>query len=191
MPGRNAGGVSFDASFDVLRAFAALAVGCCLLLGASCFAQPSPTEIRDQRLKAFLQHALRGEKDTRYVAAFFDLNDDERQEAIVYFMGPMYCGTGGCETWVLAPKGTSYRIVSKISVVQLPIRALATKSHGWHELGVAVRGGGIHRAYEARLPFNGRRYPHNPTVAPARRITGAVAIKTLIPELAQARPLFP
>jgi hypothetical protein len=181
---------------DLCRVRPLMAFACCLFFGSVALAQElhhqlPPGQVRIQRLEAYLRDALREETGTRYVAALFDLDDDERQEAIIYFMDPFHCGTGGCETWVLAPKGSSYRVVSKISVVQLPIRALATKSHGWHDLGVGVRGGGIHHGYEARLSFNGKKYPYNPTVPPAKRITGAVAIKTLIPESAQAEPLFP
>jgi hypothetical protein len=178
------------AGVSLRRALPCVALLCCLLCGSLCTAQ-SPKQGRSERLEAYLRGALSEETGTRYVAAFFDLDDDERDEAIVYLMGPFHCGTGGCETWVLAPKGSSYRVVSKISIVQLPIRALATKSHGWHDLGVKVRGGGILPGYEAKLSFNGRTYPHNPSVAPAKRITEAVAGKILIPESAQGIPLFP
>jgi hypothetical protein len=184
------------ARLDLCRVLPLITFACCFLCSTVALAQaspsqPPPAQIRSQRLEEYLRNALREETGTRYVAAFFDLDDDERQEAIVYFMDPFHCGTGGCETWVLAPKNSSFRVVSKISIVQLPIRALATKSHGWHDLGVGVRGGGIQQGYEARLSFNGKKYPHNPTVPPAKRITGAVAIKTLIPESAKAEPLFP
>jgi len=173
------------AGVNLSRALSSVAFACCLLCGFLCKAQ-SPKQVRSERLAAYLRGALSEETGTRYVAAFFDLDDDERDEAIVYLMGPFHCGSGGCETWVLAPEGSSYRAITQISIVQLPIRALATKSHGWHDLGVMVRGGGILPGYEAGLSFNGRTYPRNPSVAPAQRITEAVAGRILIPESAQS-----
>jgi hypothetical protein len=51
-------------------------------------------------LKAFLQ-TLDHDKQTRYIAAFRDLNDDGTPEAIVYLIGKRWCGSGGCNTLVL------------------------------------------------------------------------------------------
>lgn len=178
------------AGVNLRRALSCVALLCCLLCGSLCTAQSSK-QVRSERLETYLRGALSEETGTRYIAAFFDLDDDERDEAIVYLMGPFHCGSGGCDMWVLAPEGSTYRLVSDISIVQLPVRALATKSHGWHDLGVKVRGGGILPGYEARLSFNGKTYPENPSVAPAKRITGAVAGKILIPESAQGEPLLP
>lgn len=178
------------AGVNLRRALSCVALLCCLLCGSLCTAQSSK-QVRSERLETYLRGALSEETGTRYAVGFFDLDDDERDEAIVYLMGAFHCGTGGCETWVLAPEGSSYRVVSKISIVQLPVRALATKSHGWHDLGVQVRGGGIHHGYEARLSFNGKKYPSNPSVAPTKKITDAAAGKIVIPESAQAKPLLP
>jgi hypothetical protein len=65
------------------------------------------------------------------------------------------------------------------SIVQLPIRLLPTSTRGWRDIGVTVAGGGINPGYMARLRFDGRRYPSNPSVPPAipmRRTTGKVLI---------------
>ncbi len=57
--------------------------------------------------------------------------------------------------------------VTNISITRPPIRVLPTVTHGWHDLGVMVAGGGIIPGYEARLRFDGHSYPSNPTVPSA------------------------
>jgi hypothetical protein len=98
------------------------------------------------------------------------LNGDHRPEILVYATDSDDCGSGGCVLYVLSPKGGTYRIVMRSTVVQLPSRVLATKSHGWRDIGVTVSGGGIVTPYMAGMRFNGRRYGSNPTAAPAAPI---------------------
>lgn len=123
---------------------------------------------------------VRDHKLTRYAVALADLNDDGKPEAMVYAMegsdgdrGSDYCGSGGCELYVLSLAPGGYRVVTDIGLTRPPIRLLPTKAHGWHDLAVFVAGGGIIPGYEARLRFNGRSYPENPTVPPATRLKGS------------------
>jgi hypothetical protein len=143
-----------------------------LLLGTNCVAgaQVQPTSGEEASLKAFLQN-WDTDKTTRYVAAFRDLNGDGKPEAIVYLLGK-WCGSGGCTTLILTPDGGSWRIVTKITVVQLPIRVLANKTNGWDDIGVWVQGGGIQMGHEAELRFDGKSYPRNPSVPAAKRLKG-------------------
>ena len=123
---------------------------------------------------------------TRYSVALADLNGDGRPEALIYAMataesdsGSDLCGSGGCDLNILALSKTGYRQVSSISITRPPIRVLTTVTHGWHDIGVLVGGGGIIPGYEARLRFNGITYPSNPTVLQAIRLRG-VAGKVVI-----------
>jgi hypothetical protein len=102
-----------------------------------------------------------------YRTATADLNGDGRREILVYSTGPDDCGSGGCVLYVLSPTAKTYRIVMRSTVTQLPIRLLPTRSHGWRDIGVTVSGGGIRKSYTARMRFDGRSYPSNPTVPPA------------------------
>jgi hypothetical protein len=133
----------------------------------------------EESLKLFLQKFDDG-KRTRYVAAFHDLNDDGMPEAIVYLVGNEWCGSGGCNTLILARDATSWKIVTNITITSPPIRILANKSNGWHSIGVWVQGGGIQPGYEAELRFDGQTYPRNPSTPPARRVEGEPAGETVI-----------
>lgn len=139
---------------------------------------------------AFLQN----HKLVRYTAAYSDLDGDGHSEALIYAMAiaddsqtpktfkeANLCGSGGCLLYVLSLTPTDYRVITKISIVQLPVRVMSSISHGWHDLGVQVSGGGITPGYEARLRFDGHSYPSNPSMPPAiplKNILGNVLIHT-------------
>lgn len=133
-------------------------------------------------------------KDDRtasYLYAFMDLNGDGKEEAIVHLLSRWWCGSGGCPTFVLVQESTSYRVVSKILLTRPPIRALATTSKGWRDIGVWVQGGGILTAYEAALSFDGKTYPLSAANPPARRLVGGVEGDDVIPSLHGATALYP
>jgi hypothetical protein len=70
------------------------------------------------------------------------------------------------------------------------MRILVEKTNGWHDLAVGVAGGGIRPRYEARLRFNGKKYPSNPTVPPSQRLKEKVDGKVLIPSDTKGAPLY-
>lgn len=146
-------------------------------------------------LRRFLQSYLGpqqiGPYKTRYIDVFTDLNGDGIPEVIVYLVSEGWCGSGGCCTLILAQKNSSYEIVTKISIVKPPVRVLDSTSNGWHNLAVWVHGGGFLPSYEAELRFNGKTYPSNPSMPPARHLTRKAAGKTVIPSLQGAKPLYP
>ncbi len=127
------------------------------------------------QLEAFLREYTNVPKLSRdglgYTAAFIDLNGDGTSEALVRLSGNVWCGSGGCTSLVLSREGRSYRVISKITITQLPIRVLQTSHHGWRDLGVTVAGGGIGPSYEAALAFDGHTYRGNPSVPPAKMLT--------------------
>jgi hypothetical protein len=123
-----------------------------------------------------------------YKVAFVDLNADNSPEAVVYVEGREWCGSGGCNTLILRRDGSSYRIVTATTITRPPIRVLQSRSHGWRDLSIWVEGGGNPRGYEALLPFDGKTYPSNPSVSPARPIRGNIPGEVLISrESADAR----
>lgn len=163
---------------------ATLAFAGLLIFALTCVAQthkkPHRTTAQEDSLRKFLKNYATASdfpnvNATRYIAAFVHLREDDTQQVIVYFMGPAWCGTGGCTSLILAPNGSSYTVITEMSVAGQPIRVLKAKSHGWHDWGVWVEGGGIQPGYEARLSFDGKKYPSNPSLPPAQQLGKGVA----------------
>jgi hypothetical protein len=156
-------------------------------------AQPTPPPPSEQSLRAFLQTRFHDDRanypDTRYVSAWTDLNGDGRPEAFVYLISGAYCGSGGCNLMIFTPDGRSWRQVADMSVTNPPIRVLDSRTRGWNDISVFVAGGGA-RGYPALLAFNGRSYPGNPTVAPARRLRSAARSREIIRANDPGQPLF-
>jgi hypothetical protein len=128
-------------------------------------------------------------KDTRYIAAFHDLNGDGTTEALVYLLGKDSCGSGGCNLLILQRAGDSWKIVSSMSITHPPIRVLNSTVSGWHSLGVWIEGGGIRSGYEAVMRFNGKKYPGNPTVSPAIRTKKSLPGEVVIRSTENAKPV--
>lgn len=129
-----------------------------------CAALPAPEAgARESSVADFVRKFASSEETPRHRAAFFDLNDDGIDEAIVYLTDRDWCGSGGCTLLVLRKLLSSWQLVSKTTVVNTPIRALNDKAHGWRTLTVTVRGGGVGRPHEAALRFDGHSYPTNPS----------------------------
>jgi hypothetical protein len=174
------------------------------MLAPCCVAQTikKPTSQQAEALEIFLRNYLgepyppiEREGPTRYSSALVDLNDDGTEEVIVYLSGAGWCGTGGCNMLILAREGTSYRIVTETTITRRPVRMLASKSNGWHDISVLVAGGGIQPGYEAELSFDGKTYPSNPSVLPAHPLQNPleneVRRKTVISETAKDEALYP
>ncbi len=165
-----------------------------LLLVPRSFGQKvhQPTPKQEQSLNAFLQDYLRDAflgdgKTTNYFSAFVDLNDSGGQ-VFVYLADQQWCGSGGCTLLILATEGSSYRTVTRITIVRPPICLLATKSNGWYDISVGVQGGGIQPGYEAKLSFDGKTYPRNPSVPPAQRLTQGSAGKIIMSKADLEKP---
>jgi hypothetical protein len=128
---------------------------------------------------------------TRYSLAMADLNSDGSQEALVYISGRYHCGSGGCDLLILTRDANGWREVSSLSITWPPIRLMETRTNGWRDIGVFVRGGGILPGYEALLTFEGGSYPTNPSMPPARPARPGAPGDVLIPQGAPGFPLFP
>jgi hypothetical protein len=159
--------------------------------------QPAaPFSTAEDSLKMFLQTYLRtppsnGDKTTQYFSAFVDLNGDGTQEAIVYLTGQSWCGSGGCTTVILARNRSSWRVLTHMTITRPPIRVLSKASNGWRNISVWVQGGGIQPSYEAELRFDGKTYPSNPSVPPARRSAGKAIGEVVIRSSQSGTRLYP
>jgi heat shock protein HslJ len=122
--------------------------------------------------------------EIRYFHGAADLNGDDDPEVLVHVVGPMLCGTGGCNTMVFTSGDSGYVLVADIPVTRPPIRVSPRTSNGWRNLLVRVSGGGIIPGYEAELSFDGESYPANPAVPPAEPASDTAGAVVVIPEFA-------
>ena len=166
-----------------------------LLLLAASLASPAPASALPsgaESLHAFLQSTFADARaewpGTSYVAAFADLNGDGRDEALVSLYSGLFCGSGGCALYIYTPAGASWRELAELTIVNAPVRLLNSRSRGWRDLAVFVRGGGVDLPREARITFDGATYWSNPSLAP--RIRGRAPGRVLISDDAESRPLF-
>lgn len=104
-------------------------------------------------------------KMPKFRHALADLDNDRRPDAVVLLLGPDWCNSGGCQMLVFRGTTAGYDFISA-STVSEPIRVTSMKSNGWRTLIVNVRGKG-----DVFLPFDGTRYPADPSLG--ERTTGA------------------
>ncbi|HST36047.1 MAG TPA: hypothetical protein VLK25_05405 [Allosphingosinicella sp.] len=160
-----------------------------LLLPAGAGAQTPQRDSLHDFLQSTFHDAYEDWPETGYVAAFADLNGDGRQEALVSLQSGLFCGSGGCALYVYTPEAASWRQVAELTIVNAPVRLLATRTRGWRDLAVHVRGGGVEIPHEARIRFDGQTYASNPSMAP--RLRGRPSGPILIGDETPSRRLFP
>lgn len=98
-----------------------------------------------------------GGQKARYLYARDDLNDDGQDEVIVYMLGSIFCGTGGCNLLILTGSEDGYQVVNNFPTSRVPLLATRETSHGWQDLVREVSGGGVPTEY-VRYTFDGDRY---------------------------------
>ena len=113
-----------------------------------------------------LKHTFR-DVPTRYDFNRVDLSGDGEPELPVHLFGGNMCGTQGCTTLILQRQGSGYKVLTQIGSTKTPVFVSQHATNGWKDLIVMVSGGSTLPTYYAILPFNGRGYPENATVAPA------------------------
>jgi len=163
----------------------------CALVALSSIPALAQTPQRNS-LHAFLQTAFADARenwpDTGYAAAFADLDGDGRDEALVSLHSGLFCGSGGCALYIYTPAGSSWRPVAELTIVNAPVRVLESRTRGWRDLAVHVRGGGVEIPHEARIRFDGRTYASNPSMA--SRLRGRPSGRVLIGDDTESRALF-
>ena len=95
--------------------------------------------------------------DRKFQFFKIDLNDDGNEEILVRFMGPYFCGTGGCTFLLLDKYG---EIITRFTVTRAPIYAEKKRENGWRILLVWDSG------ELKELLFSEGSYPSNPSVLP-------------------------
>lgn len=114
--------------------------------------------VADEMLAADLAEGM----SANVAVALADLDHDGVNEALVYVMGSSWCGTGGCNLWVMRAAADGYETLAMMTIANAPIGVLGTRTNGWSDLFVTAGGGG--GEYGARrMRFDGTTYPKNPT----------------------------
>lgn len=85
----------------------------------------------------------------------FDLNNDKKEEYIIGFSSPYFCGTGGCSGFILNNDGS---LLNKFTVTDFPFFVGPNTSEKFQDLIVSSKG----ILYNVKMK-NGK-YPSNPSV---------------------------
>jgi hypothetical protein len=168
-----------------------------ILAGATAVSQGQETSVSShpsEPLKAYLRDYLSlggkvpPDTTTRITTVKVKANNGKTED-VVYILGQRWCGSGGCTLLVLEPTESSFNVLGRVTIVQLPVRLLSSMQNGHPDIGVTVQGGGVLAGYEAVLSFNGKSYPRNPSLPPARKAT-AVQGKVIIANTQESVPLY-
>ncbi len=121
-----------------------------------------------------------------------DLSGDRQDELVATVIGPYTCGTGGCNAYVFqnVTQVRGLRLVSQMSLFKPPLVVSDQRHNGWRDLISRVRIDAGH-GYYARLPFNGRSYPSNPSTPPAEPLSRALPGVALLDTNDDASPTHP
>jgi hypothetical protein len=93
----------------------------------------------------------------RYVYARVDLNADGKDEVLVYTLGSVFCGTGGCSLLLFTPAPGGYALVNDFPITQNPVVVSDHQTAGWSDLFRHEAGGGASSSY-VRHVFDGKQY---------------------------------
>lgn len=167
------------------------AAGAAIFWPGQATASNRPSEPLKAYLRSYLSLGGKVPPDTttRITVAGVKPDGGKTEEDIVYVSGQRWCGSGGCTMLILEPTESSFKVLGRVTIVQLPIKLLPSMSDGYPDIGVRVQGGGIQSGYEAVLSFNGKSYPRNPSMPPARKVSAAQG-KVLIATTENSVPLY-
>jgi heat shock protein HslJ len=104
----------------------------------------------------------------RYIYNVVDLNGDGNSEVLVYLLGSIFCGSGGCDLFLFRPGKQGYTLVNKFPISRLPVIVSSHKTNGWHDLVRPESGGGAPPSYVVHA-YDGKSY------AEQQRLPGDVA----------------
>jgi len=116
--------------------------------------------LKDQ-LRSDLEKNIVDSLSRKFIFFEYDLNDDGNKEIFVGLIGPYFCGSGGCTTYLLDNQGN---VITKFSVSR-DIVIDNKKTNGFKDL--FIYSGGKFRI----VKFDGKEYPSNPSTLPALKVT--------------------
>ena len=100
----------------------------------------------------------------KFIMYEMDLNGDARKEIFVGFNGSYFCGSGGCNAYLLNDDGS---LITTFTVTAYPIVVGPTATKGW--LDLTINSGGAKHL----IKWDGTKYPGNPSIEPKTTVTPA------------------
>lgn len=101
------------------------------------------------------------ETSRHFVYNAVDLNDDGENEYLVGLLGGDWCGSGGCTMLIL---DKNFKLNTRMTVVEYPVYVGAPgdkeATKGYANIYIQNRDGSV-----AKMAWNGKKYPTNPSVA--------------------------
>ena len=122
----------------------------------------------------------------RYVYSRFDLDGDGSEEILVYMLGSIFCGSGGCDLLLLKATESGYVLVNSFPISRTPVIASNAQTQGWNDLFRPESGGGAAASF-VRHAFNGETYveqerlPRGAAPDGTPLLTGELSYQTGIP----------
>jgi heat shock protein HslJ len=98
-----------------------------------------------------------GTGEGRYIYGRVDLNGDGEDEVLVYLLGSIFCGTGGCNLLLFTDGEDGYSLVNNFPISRLPVIVSPERTEGWNNLIRPESGGGAEPSYVIHT-FDGERY---------------------------------
>lgn len=112
---------------------------------------------RDRNLEAAIVRSIGGyAQGARYYYNRVDLNDDGKDEVLVYAISPIVKEACGYPILVFQPERTGYRLVSQIGLGAAPIIVTDRMTCGWKDIVIHSKSAGESNYWFAR--FDGKRY---------------------------------
>jgi hypothetical protein len=87
------------------------------------------------------------DRKIHYVARATDLNNDQKDEVLVWAACCGYGGTGGYHLLIFTNDNAQLKLLTKIAHVWMPLIIQKTKHHGWHDIVFQQGGGGAELEY--------------------------------------------
>lgn len=101
---------------------------------------------------------IKNYSNDRYIYFHEDLNDDKNDEIIVFLWGDNYSGTGGGTLMIFNNK---FHLISRTTVVNMPIIISKNKTDGYKDIIVKVEEGGVYEGFYSLLKYENNKYPLN------------------------------
>ena len=123
----------------------------------------TPQDKTDAKVLAALQQYDKTLNSTMFSYKLANISQEKKCKSPLVFLNGKsgYCGTGGCNMFILDCIENGYKIIGNTSVVMPPVYVAVTSSHGYRDIKVDAGKKGL-----VVLKFDGEKYPENASMAP-------------------------